>query len=214
MALPDQAHPAGGAALEFWFDFGSNYSYLSLMRIEKEAARYGVGLAWKPFLLGPIFRALGWENSPFVMQKEKGCYVWRDMARQCRKYDLPWRRPATFPRGSVLAHRVALAGANEAWLPEFCRRIMLLNFAEDRDFDTPELVGEVLQALGLPAGKIVEAAQSDEIKRGLRRQTEEARARGVFGAPTFFARGEMFWGNDRLEDALACASQPLQQQER
>jgi 2-hydroxychromene-2-carboxylate isomerase len=74
--------------IEFWFEFGSNYSYLSVMRIEVEAGRHGVRIAWKPFLLGPIFPALGMENSPFVLQKEKGAYVQQDMARLCRKYGL------------------------------------------------------------------------------------------------------------------------------
>jgi len=75
------AKQAGQAPeIEFWFEFGSNYSYLSVMRIEEEARRHGVRIAWKPFLLGPIFRALGMENSPFVLQKEKGAYVQQDMA--------------------------------------------------------------------------------------------------------------------------------------
>src|SRR4051812_19200685 len=72
--------------LDFWFEFGSNYSYLSVMRIEPEAARLGVQIRWRPFLLGPIFRSFGWETSPFVLQKAKGEYVWKDMARECRKY--------------------------------------------------------------------------------------------------------------------------------
>ena len=84
--VPSEPSPA----IEFWFEFGSNYSYLSVMRIEDAARRYGVRIAWKPFLLGPIFRALGMETSPFLLQKEKGAYVWQDMARQCRKYGLRW----------------------------------------------------------------------------------------------------------------------------
>jgi 2-hydroxychromene-2-carboxylate isomerase len=72
--------------LDFWFDFGSNYSYLSMMRIESEAARHGIGIRWQPFLLGPIFRSFGWSSSPFVLQKEKGDYTWKDMARQCRRH--------------------------------------------------------------------------------------------------------------------------------
>jgi len=97
--------------IEFWFEFGSNYSYVSVMRIEDEARRRGVRIVWKPFLLGPIFRALGFENSPFVLQKEKGAYVWRDMARQCRKYGLRWMQPSKFPQLGVLPSRVALLGA-------------------------------------------------------------------------------------------------------
>ncbi len=70
--------------IEFWFDFGSNYSYLSVMRIDAQAASHGVRILWRPFLLGPVFRDLGFDNSPFVLQQKKGAYVWKDMERQCR----------------------------------------------------------------------------------------------------------------------------------
>jgi len=192
--------------IEFWFDFGSNYSYLSLMRIEAEAARLGVEVAWRPFLLGPVFKALGWQGSPFLAQPEKLRYVWVDMIRQCRKYGLPWTQPSSFPRNAVLPLRVALLEAEQAWLPEFCRRIMLRNFAEDRDIHTVEAVTEVLEAMNLPAATIIEQAVSEDNKLRLRRQTDEARQRGVFGAPTFFVDGEMYWGNDRMDDALEAAA--------
>jgi len=81
--------------MEIWFDFGSNYSYLSVMRIETAAARLGVPVIWKPFLLGPIFKSFDWDTSPFVLQAQKGSYVWKDMARECRKYGLPWTQPTT-----------------------------------------------------------------------------------------------------------------------
>ena len=118
--------------IEFWFEFGSNYSYLSVMRIEDEARRRNVRIAWKPFLLGPIFRALGFDNSPFVLQKEKGAYVWQDMARQCRKYGLRWTQPSKFPRLGVLPLRVALLGAERPWIGAFCRQVMELNWALDQ----------------------------------------------------------------------------------
>ncbi|CAB3741406.1 2-hydroxychromene-2-carboxylate isomerase [Paraburkholderia phenoliruptrix] len=195
--------------IEFWFDFGSNYSYLSVMRIEAEAAARGVRIVWRPFLLGPIFRALGFDNSPFVLQKEKGAYVWKDMERQCRKYGIALTRPSVFPRAALLAMRVALLGAEREWIAAFCREIMQQNFVHDRDIGSVEVVSEALVTLGLPAQQIVEEAQSDANKLRLREQTEAAAAKGIFGAPTFFAGDEMFWGNDRLEDALDfCYSSP------
>lgn len=190
-------------AIEFWFEFGSNYSYLSVMRIEEAAARHGVRVAWKPFLLGPIFRGLGWNTSPFVLQKAKGDHVWQDMLRQCRKYGLPWVRPSSFPRTALLPLRVALLGAGQPWIGGYCRRIMQLNFAEDREIDDPMLVAEVLGQLGLPAQANIDEAQSDAHKLRLRQQTDAAAARGIFGAPTFFVGEAMYWGNDRLDDALA-----------
>jgi 2-hydroxychromene-2-carboxylate isomerase len=192
--------------LEFWFDFASNYSYLSVMRIEQTAARLGVIIQWRPFLLGPIFKSFGWSTSPFVLQTWKTEYVWRDMARQCRKYGLAWTRPTTFPRASLLPARVALVGADRPWMGEYCRRVMQLNFASDQDIDSAAALSKVLAQLGLPAQDIIAEAQGDANKLRLRNQTELARTKGVFGAPTFLVGEEMLWGNDRLDDALACAS--------
>ncbi|MFC5740087.1 2-hydroxychromene-2-carboxylate isomerase [Dyella tabacisoli] len=192
--------------IEFWFELGSNYSYLSVMRIEALAARHGITITWRPFLLGPIFKSFGWDSSPFVLQKAKGSYVWRDMARQCEKYGLPWTRPTQFPRRALLPMRVATLGAEQPWMGAYCKKIMQMNFVEDRDIDTLEAVSNALEQLGLPAAQIIADAQSDEQKHRLRLQTETAQARGIFGAPTFFVRDEMFWGDDRLEDALAFAA--------
>jgi 2-hydroxychromene-2-carboxylate isomerase len=176
------------------------------MRIEAAAARAGVQIRWKPFLLGPIFRSFGWETSPFVLQKAKGDYVWRDMARECRKAGLVWRKPSTFPRTALLPLRVAILGAEQDWMGGFCRHIMSLNFAHDRDIDVPDVVVEVLAQLGLQGNEILTAAQSETNKLKLREQTETAKVKGIFGAPTFFVGDEMFWGNDRLDDALAYAA--------
>jgi len=192
--------------IEFWFEFASNYSYLSVMRIEEEAARRGVTIQWRPFLLGPIFKTFGWATSPFVVQTWKSAYVWRDMERQCRKYGLGWTQPTGFPRPSLLPARVALLGAERPWVGEYCRQIMQLNFVADRDIDSPERVREVLEGLGLRAQEILDEALGDENKLELRRQTELGQARGIFGAPTFFVGEEMFWGNDRLDDALDAAA--------
>jgi 2-hydroxychromene-2-carboxylate isomerase len=195
--------------IEFWFEFGSNYSYLSVMRIENEAQRHGVRIVWQPFLLGPIFRALGFESAPFVQEKEKGAYVMQDMARQCRKYGLsPWVRPSVFPRLGVLPLRIALLGAEQPWIGAFCRSVMELNFVQDQDINQPDRLSSILTELGLPAADVLDRAQAEPFKSRLREQTEQARARGVFGAPTFFVGTEMFWGNDRLDDALQLASEP------
>ena len=123
--------------MEFWFDFASNYSYLSMMRIRRLAADAGVQVQLKPFLLGPIFKTQGWDSSPFVLQKTKGDYVWRDMARQCAKYGLRWQQPSAFPRNGLLAARVALQGDGTPWLGEFCEQVLLANFADDRDIAGP-----------------------------------------------------------------------------
>ena len=194
------------ATLEFWFDFGSNYSYLSAMRIDALAREKKVQVIWKPFLLGVVFKALGWETSPFVLQKIKGDYTWRDMARQCEKYGLPWRQPSAFPRTALLPMRVAMVGADQGWIAPFARSMMAINFAADRDIDNLEAVSEVLAELGLDARAIVALALTPDNKQRLRRQTEQAQALNLFGAPSFISDGELFWGNDRLDDALAHAA--------
>jgi 2-hydroxychromene-2-carboxylate isomerase len=192
--------------IEFWFEFGSNYSYLSVMRVERLAQDQGVRIAWKPFLLGPVFQALGWKGSPFVLQREKGIYVWKDMARQCEKYGIPWRKPSLFPRLCVLPMRVMLVGEGQPWIPEFARQVMLLNFYWDRDINSAEEIGRILDNLGQSAENVIADAQHPSIKEELRARTQAARERGIFGAPTFFVNGEMFWGNDRLDDALQLAA--------
>jgi 2-hydroxychromene-2-carboxylate isomerase len=192
--------------IEFWFDFGSNYSYLSMMRIRRLAADAGVRIQLKPFMLGPIFKTLGWETSPFVLQTMKGNYVWRDMQRQCAKHSLRWQRPSVFPRNALLAARVVLQGEGTPWLNAFCEQVMLANFADDREIGDEAVIAGILAGLGADSDAVIAAARSDTCKAELRARTDAALARGVFGAPMFFVDGEMFWGNDRLEDALAHAT--------
>jgi 2-hydroxychromene-2-carboxylate isomerase len=195
-------------ALEFWFEFGSNYSYLAAMRIEALAGAAGVAVHWRPFLLGPVFRELGWSTSPFVLQAAKGRYMWRDMERQAARYGLPWRRPSAFPRAAVMPLRVAALGAESPWIGEFCRRVMRQNWVDDREIDAKGPVLEALAGLVPDPAAVLAAALAPDNKLRLRANTEEAGARGIFGAPSFFVGDELFWGNDRLEDALACALAP------
>ncbi|MGX9786770.1 DsbA family protein [Janthinobacterium lividum] len=124
------------------------------------------------------------------------------MARQCEKYALPWQQPSSFPRTALLPMRVALIGADQGWIAPFARRMMAMNFAEDRDIDHIETVSEALEGLGLDARTVLALAVTPDNKLRLRRQTEQAQALNLFGAPSFVSVGELFWGNDRLEDAL------------
>nr|WP_315248958.1 2-hydroxychromene-2-carboxylate isomerase [uncultured Duganella sp.] len=186
-----------------WFDFASNYSYLSVLRLARQK---DVIVHWKPFLLGPIFKQQGWDNSPFVLQKDKGDYVWQDMPRECAKYQLPWRQPSEFPRRSLLAARVALLGEHQPWIAEFCARVMLANFEHDEDIGSEDVIGAILTSIGLDAAALLAAAQSADNKARLRARNDEARELRIFGAPTFLVGTEMYWGNDRLADALTLAT--------
>ena len=192
--------------LEFWFEFASTYSYPAAMRVADVAAAAGVAVVWKPFLLGPIFQAQGWNDSPFNIYLAKGRYMWRDLERICTRLGLPLQHPTQFPRNGLLAARVAVLGSTEPWGADFVRAVYRANFAADRDISRAEVVSELLGEIGLDAAAVLEKAQVPANKEALRRQTEEAIARGVFGAPSFTAGQELFWGNDRLEEAVACAA--------
>ena len=189
--------------VEFWFEFASTYSYPAAMRVERVAGAQGVPLAWRPFLLGPIFGAQGWRDSPFNIYPVKGRYMWRDLERICARDGIPFRRPSQFPRSGLVAARVATAAATEPWLPAFVRAVYRANFADDRDVADAAVVGAVLAELGQDAAAWLARAQLPEVKDRLRTQTETAQARGIFGAPSFIVGDELFWGNDRLEEALA-----------
>lgn len=195
------------AALDFWFDFASTYSYPTALRIRPLAAEAGVVVRFRPFLLGPIFKAQGWETSPFNLFPVKGRHMWRDLERICADLKLPFRRPEPFPQNSLLAARVALVGLTQPWGEEFCAGVYRAQFDEGRRIDEPATLEVILSRLKVDAKATLAAAQSDVNKLRLRGQTEEAQRLELFGAPSFVtAGGEMFWGNDRLEQALAWAA--------
>ena len=191
------------APLEFWFEFASTYSYPAALRIEAAARAAGVPLAWRAFLLGPIFRAQGWNDSPFNLYPAKGRYMWRDLERVCAELGAPFRRPSEFPRSGLLAARVACRFADAEWCPDFVRAVYRANFAEDRDIADPGVVAACLESAGEAPRQRIEEAQSAASKVLLRVQTERAVALGLFGAPSFTVGDELFWGNDRLEAAFA-----------
>jgi 2-hydroxychromene-2-carboxylate isomerase len=195
------------AVLEFWYEFASTYSYLSAMRIEEMAAAAEVEVRWRPFLLGPIFAAQGWSSSPFNLFPAKGRYMWRDMEREGSRFGLPVKRPDPFPQNSLVAARVALLGAEHPWGPTFTKAVFAQEFGEGRSIAEPAAVAGVLKGIGLDGEAILKTASAEPNKTRLKAVTEEARSRGLFGAPTFLTDdGEMFWGNDRLEQAIAWAS--------
>jgi 2-hydroxychromene-2-carboxylate isomerase len=190
-----------------FFEFASTYSYIAAMRAPSAAAEAGVTLRHRPFLLGPVFAALnGVASSPFTTQPLRGRYMWRDMERLCEKHGLAFRKPSTFPRGSLVAARVACLGEGDAWLPSFVQSVYVASFAEDRDIADAGVVKELLESLRLDASAILEAASTQPVKDRLRAHTDEAIRIGIFGAPTFVVGEELFWGQDRMDDALAFAA--------
>ena len=191
----------------FWFEFASTYSYPAAMRVEALAGAAGVPLHWQAFLLGPGFAAQGWNDSPFNLYPAKGRYMWRDLERTCAALGLPLQRPTRFPRNGLRAARVACWFEDEPWLPGFVRAVYEASFARDLDIAEPEVVAACLAQVGAPAAAL-DVATRDAARVKLRARGEEAAALGIFGAPSFTAGRELFWGNDRLEDALAWAARP------
>jgi 2-hydroxychromene-2-carboxylate isomerase len=195
------------AQLDFWFELASTYSYPAAMRIAPLAQQRGVDVRWRPFLLGPIFKAQGWPNSPFNIYPAKGRYMWRDLQRLCASLDLPFVRPELFPQNTILASRVALLALPQGWGEDYCRAIYRAEFGDGRDIGEAPMLTDIIRALGQDSERVLTQGQSDEIKAALRAQTEEAQTLGIFGAPSFVTSdGELFWGNDRLEAALAWAT--------
>ena len=193
----------GKNSFEFWFDFASTYSYLSVYRIENLAQQSGIAIDWMPFLLGPFFNSQGWDTSPFNIYKAKGDYMWRDIERNCEKFGIPFTKPSEFPRNGLLAARIAIAFDNENWAPVFTRLLFRANFADDKNISDKEVITSILKSLDLDAHTILQQATTRENKDKLRERTQLATEKGIFGAPTFVIGDEIFWGNDRLEDAFS-----------
>ncbi len=173
------------AVLDFWFEFASTYSYPAAMRVEQVAAAAGVTVRWRPFLLAPIFGSQGWNDSPFNIYPVKGKYMWRDLERICAREGLP---PLRFPQNGLKAARLALIGERGGWGPAFVRAGYTANFAEQKDIADDAVLAAILRGLGV--------------------DPDAAIARELFGAPSFTVGEELFWGNDRLEEAVAWAVKP------
>jgi 2-hydroxychromene-2-carboxylate isomerase len=195
--------------LDFFFEFASTYSYPAAMRIGALAEAAGVAVRWRPFLLGPIFHAQGWDNSPFNIYPSKGRYMWRDLERICARLGLPFRRPDPFPQPSLLAARLAHVGLDEGWGEDFCRAVYAAEFGAGRQIGDEAVMHDLLDGLGVAPAPALARARTDAIKDRLRAATAEAERLGVFGAPSFVAAdGELFWGHDRMAEALAWAVRP------
>jgi 2-hydroxychromene-2-carboxylate isomerase len=188
--------------LTFWYEFASTYSWLAAERIEALAVAADVEVDWRPFLLGPIFVAQGWPSSPFNVYAAKGANMWRD----CLLMNLPPpTRPEPFPQNGLLAARVATA-LPAATQPAFSRAVYRAQFTKGQPIADRAVIARLLCDCGVDAEATLAVADSAENKAALRAATDGAAKHGIYGAPSFVTpSGELFWGNDRLEQALAWA---------
>jgi 2-hydroxychromene-2-carboxylate isomerase len=194
------------ASAEFWYEFASTYSYPAALRVAALAGERGVNLIWRPFLLGPIFAAQGWRDSPFNVYPAKGRYMWRDLERTCKAMGVPLKRPEPFPQPSLLAARMALVLEDEQ-RSDFSRRVFVAEFGQGLPIGERATLAALVAACGVDPAAAFERAQSDANKALLKAETARAVEIGVIGAPCLVTEdGEVFWGNDRLEQGLDWAA--------
>jgi 2-hydroxychromene-2-carboxylate isomerase len=190
-------------SVDFFYEFASTYSYPAAMRVEALADAAGVTVNWRPFLLGPIFAEAGWTTSPFNLMPAKGRAMWRDLERTTGAMGLPFRKPDPFPQNSLLAARIATALPDDGRRAAFSKEVYRAEFGEGLAIADPQVLGAILKRIGIEPAPLVVAAGSDQVKQALRATTDEAKAKGLFGAPSIVTSdGELFWGNDRIEQAV------------
>jgi 2-hydroxychromene-2-carboxylate isomerase len=199
--------------LEFWYEFASAYAYPAAWRIERAAGGRGIRVIWRPFLLAPLLRRRqGLTDELFDLGAAEEAYLWRDMERVCRREMLPFRRPTVYPRRTLAAARLAAVGLGRGWTARFSRSVFAASFGEDRDIASRAVLGELLQAAGGDPSQDLVEADSEGAKSLLRANGAEAERKGLFGSPSFYCYpvegggGELFWGNHRLEEAVAFAA--------
>jgi 2-hydroxychromene-2-carboxylate isomerase len=192
--------------LDFWFEYGSTYTYLTVARLHATASRHGVEVRWRPFLLAPIMIEQGMAQGPFLPYPQKLRYMWRDLERRAAAHGLPYRQPSHYPPNTLLTARVGMLAASQGWCRQFTERSFALHWTEDIAIGSDENLSAALTSLGKDAAAMLAQAQGAANKEALRAATEEARTLGIFGSPAYVTRGELFWGDDRLDDALAWAT--------
>ena len=194
------------SSIDFWFSIDSTYTYLSVMRIEAVERQSGVTFRWRPFNVGAIMVEM--DNLPFTNKPIKARYMWRDIERRAKMYELPWSSIPIYPIKSVaFVNRIALVGAKEGWCAWYVKAAYQRWFNSGRDPSIEPGLSDTLKDIGQNPDRVIATAASDEMKAMLNSETNIARALGIFGSPTFATEGEIFWGDDRLEDTIRWHSQ-------
>ena len=187
--------------IDFWISVGSTYSYLTVMRIEKVAKTTGINFRWRPFSVRSIM--IEQNNVPFRGKPVKMNYMWRDIERRALMYDLPARLPASYPLSEFdLANRVAIVGQDLDWGKAYIQATYRRWFQDGEEAGLEPNLSESLREAGQRPEAIIEQAHSEPVGRRYEHATHEAKSLGIFGSPTFVVNSEIFWGDDRLEDAI------------
>jgi 2-hydroxychromene-2-carboxylate isomerase len=192
--------------MDFFFFIGSTYSYLSVARADALAAQAGIELRWQPFSVRTLMREQN--NIPFATKPIKMKYMWRDIERRAMRLGVPFAGVPRYPIDpDELANHVATLAAREGWCREFTQAAYRKWFLDKQDPGAPEALRQILETMGRNADLCIRQAATDRTKGDYLAATEQARQLGMFGSPTFVVGNEIFWGDDRLADALAwCVS--------
>jgi 2-hydroxychromene-2-carboxylate isomerase len=190
--------------IDFWFSIGSTYTFLSVMRLPALAMELDLSVNWRPFNVRTIL--VEQNNIPFAGKPVKAAYMWRDIERRAGKYGLSPAVPAPYPLEFLpLANQVALLGMQEGWGQDYVLATYRRWFQEGHPAGSEPNLSASLTEIGQDPDRAISAARSPAIEEALSAETDEARRLGVFGAPSFVVEGEVFWGDDRLEDAVSWA---------
>jgi 2-hydroxychromene-2-carboxylate isomerase len=190
-----------GGMIDFWFSVGSTYTYLSVMRLAEIEQANGVSFRWRPFSVRQIMIEM--DNIPFRTKPVKAACMWRDIERRAAMYGLPVRVPAPYPLAEWdVANRIAVLGAAEGWVADYARATYRRWFEEGQEPGSePNLTGS-LREIGEDPGRVLALAAAAEAGDAYAAATDEARQLGIFGSPTFAVGRELFWWDDRLDDAI------------
>lgn len=192
------------AHIDFWFTMGSTYSYLSVMRLADMERAAGVSFRWRPFHLLVILQEM--KHIPFADKPTKTAYMWRDIERRAAMYGIPIKVPTPYPaKRSELANLVATVGMHEGWGADFVRAAYRRWFQHGQETGSEPNLSESLREIGQDAARVLELAGSEDVKAALTAATDAARELAIFGSPTFVVGRELFWGDDRMEDAISWA---------
>ena len=189
--------------IEFWYSIGSTYTYLSTQRLGQIESQNEVKFEWMPFSVRS--RMIEMENVPFMAEKkrDKIDYMWRDVQRRANFYGFDAKIPAPYPLKEFdLANKVAIMGKDQGWIKEYTVLTYKKWFLEHLEPGSEPNLRSTLEEIGLDAKNIIKQAQADDIEQKYLKNTEMAKNKGIFGSPTFIVENEVFWGDDRCEDAI------------
>ena len=187
--------------IDFWLTMGSTNSFLTVMRLGEVARATGITFRWRPFHLLLILQKM--KHVPFADKPAKSAYMWRDVERRAAFYGLKASLPAPYPlKDSLTANLVATAGMREGWGQDFIRAAYRRWFELGQESGSEPNLSQSLREVGQDPDRVLRLATSDAVKAALASETAAAEALGIFGSPTFTVGGELFWGDDRLGDAV------------